>query len=200
MADAPRTQEETEVVLAMFSNGDGSKKKMPWSERVGMIEEFWPSVKRLDWDKAFRQDPGLMGRIINDIIKMEAAIPGRPGKRPNVSREETEKHLKRLTGEDYTLRSFHEAVGELREDRSIRHLARRFGMTRDHTWRLVSGKRVPTVDDMEIVARVFEKDPSYFLEYRLSYIIGFLYDKLERNPDITVLHHRRIRNASKVST
>lgn len=195
--EAPRTQEETDAVLAMFSNPDGSNRKMPWSERVKMIEEFWPSVKRLDWSRAFKQDPGLMGWIINDIIKMEAAVPGRPGKRPNVSREETEKHLKRLTGQDYTVRPFGDALNELRGDRSIRHLARNFGMTRDHTWRLLTGKRVPTTDDMETIAAVFEKDPSYFLEYRLSYIIGFLYDKLENNPEITVLHHRRIKNASR---
>jgi transcriptional regulator with XRE-family HTH domain len=197
MTDAPRTPEETAEVLAIFSNPDGSKIKMPWNERVKKIEEFWPSVKRLDWNEVFRQDPTVMGRIINDIIKMEAAVPGRPGKRPNVSREETERHLRRLTGEDYTTLPFAEALDELRGDRSVRHLMRILGMSRDHTWRLLVGKKVPTTDDMEIVAEAFEKDPSYFLEYRLAYIVGFIYDRLEQHEDATVLHYRRIKNAAK---
>ncbi len=193
----PRTSEETQAVLLMFANSDGSKKKMPWNERVKVIEEFWPSVKRLDWAEVFRQDPTVMGRILNDIIKMEAAVPGRPGKRPNVSREETEKHLKRLTGEDYTTKPFDEALNDLKGDRSIRHLMRVLGMSRDHTWRLLVGKKVPTTEDMEAVAEAFGKDPSYFLEYRLAYIVGFIYDRLEHNEDMTVLHYRRIKNAAK---
>lgn len=204
MSTAPRTREETTEILALFKTADGAK-KMPWAERVKMIEDYWPSVKRLDWDKAFRQDPTLLGRILNDIIKMEAATPGQPGKRPNVSREETEKHLRRLTGEDYTIHPFNEALRYLRKDKwgndkSVRHLARKFGMNRDYTWRLLTGKRVPTVDDMERVAAAFDKHPSYFVEYRVAYLVGFLYDRMTANPEASVLQYRRVNQAAQGDT
>lgn len=197
MSHAPRTREETAEILALFRAADGDGKKMPWAERVKMIERFWPSTKRLDWAKAFRQDPPLMGRILNDMIKMEAATPGQPGKRPNVSRAETEKHLRRLTGEDYTIHSFPEAVGFLRRGRSVRHLARKFDMPRDHTWKLLTGKKVPSVDDMEKVAAAFDKHPSYFVEYRVAFLVGYVYDQMTVNPEASVLHYRRVMEAAR---
>ena len=44
----------------------------------------------------------------------------------------------------------------------------------------LTGSRTPSFQSMEIIAAAFSKDPSFFLEYRVGYILSvvskFLYD------------------------
>lgn len=170
--------------------------KMPWDKRVDQIKTTFPSVTNLDWRKVFQEDITILGNIINDIMRIDLAEPGKPGKRPNVDPLKASIRLRELQGDDYTMLGFTDSFKILAKNLSIRGLAAKTGLDRNVIVRLQKGG-APTAKEMEAVARGFKKDPGFFLEYRLSYLFGILYRKLEVNPEATVGFYRKIKGLAK---
>lgn len=169
-----------------------SKRKANWIERSALIHQHFPSVDRLDWRKAFDMDPQFMGQIVNDIIKSEIAIPGKPGKRPGVDPTEAHVRYRELANDDYTVSPFPEAFRALSGNRSIRHLAATLGINRNLVYNIQTKDYIPPTDVIAQVARGFRKQPEYFLEFRIAAILGFFNDYLHANPDTSMLLMRRI--------
>lgn len=191
----PLTQEHEEALAFFDDLNEGPR--VPWPERKKMIVRFFPSVERLDWAEAFRQDPALMGRIINDILKLDAAEPGKPGKRPGLDQRDAESRLSAMFEGRYSEQPFAQAFRGIAGDRSIRHIANNTGLNRNTVHRLLNGEQVPDEYEIEAIAKAFNVEPSFFAEYRLAYVIGFLYSKLSQNPDATILFFKKLRNALK---
>lgn len=168
-----------------------SEEKMPWTKRVELIKQQFPSTVRLDWNEVFRQDPAVLGRIINDILKADQAEPGRPGKRPALDVAAAEERWRQMSGEDYTMLPFDRAFTILKGDRSIRHVAHKVGLDKTLVWGLLNGDKRPNPEIMEKVAAGFKKHPSYFLEYRIDYILGVLFHKLQSSPESTVVFFKK---------
>lgn len=148
--------------------------KMPWEKRQAMIEALFPSIQNLDLLQVFRQDPAVMGKIVNDIIKHDQAEPGRPGKRPSLNVKAAEDSLRRYQGEDYNILPFQEAFRKLKGTRSIRHMAHTCDLTSTMVQRLLDGRAEPSIEIMEKVAKGTKKRPSYFQEYRMAFILASL--------------------------
>jgi len=172
---------------------EANEKKISWEERRALIHKQFPSTTKLDWYKVFEQDPSIMGKILNDILKIDLAEPGKPGKRPALDAKAAEQKLRQYDGSDYTILSFPEAFRILSGNRSIRHIASKTGLDRNMVYRLLRGEVEPTSDTIEIVAVAFNKHPSYFLEYRMGYIFGVLFNKLESIPESTITFYRKIK-------
>lgn len=171
-----------------------SERKVPWDERIQVIKKRFPAIDRLNWDAAFKADPTLFGRVINDILKVDAAEPGKPGKRPAIDPKDAEQRLNRLMGEDYTSLSFTDAFNLMVGNRSIRAIAAKTNLNRNVIFDLKQGGR-PSVNTMEKVAKAFGKKPSFFCEYRLTYITAVLYQRLDSNPESTINLYRKVRFA-----
>lgn len=186
---------EHEEAIAFFDEINRGP-KVPWSERRKLISEWFPSVDRLNWEEVFRQDPALMGRIINDILKLDAAEPGKPGKRPGLEQHDAELRYNNLFG-NYSGLPFDQAFRYVAGDRSIRHIASRTGLNRNTVHRLLNGDQQPDHFEIEAIAEAFGVEPAYFAEYRLYYIIGFIFDRLESNPDASVLFFKKVREARR---
>lgn len=169
-----------------------SGRKVKWDERVELIKKEFPSVVNLDWGKVFSADPGVMGRLVNDILKVDLADPGRPGKRPSIEEGAASNRLRQLQGDDYTVLPFCDAFRILAGERSSRGLANRLDTSHTVVNRLLRGLDSPSASIMEKAAKIFKKDPSYFVEYRLLYVIGIMYRKLETNPEATVGFYKKI--------
>lgn len=167
-------------------------RKVKWDERVALIKKEFPAVVNLDWGKVFSADPGVMGRLVNDILKVDLADPGRPGKRPSIEQNAASDRLRQLQGDDYTVLPFHDAFRILANGRSTRGLAMKLETSHTAVNRLIRGIDSPTAAVMERAAKIFKKDPSYFVEYRLLYVIGVMYRKLETNPEATVGFYKKI--------
>lgn len=166
-------------------------KKNP-KERQRLITEQFPSVRDLDWGKAFDNDIDLFGRIIRDILKVEQPQSGRPGPRLALDYDDGIKRLNQIMGEDYTTEPFVLAFERLVGNRSIRQLASKTGLDRNTVFRLLKGKRYPDPYLMETIAKAFSKHPSYFLEYRLHFISGALEGKMKTAPESTINIYRKI--------
>lgn len=166
--------------------------KVPWEERAEKIKERFPSVDQLDWEKALEQDMDLFARILRDILKMEQAVPGRPGPRPSLDVATATRRMEQLYGRDFTIRPFPEALRILAGDRSVRHLARKVKLDRNYVYRLLTGAVEPDGYAMRMCAEAFGKHPSYFLEWRILYIIQAIVRRLEWSPESTISTFRRM--------
>jgi transcriptional regulator with XRE-family HTH domain len=171
-------------------------------ERRRLIAEKFPSTQTLNWERAFSNNIELLGRILQDILKVDVAPTGRPGPRPSLDRTTAEPELERLLGKDpsahpYTILPFPEAFRLLVKGRSIRHLENKLGVSKSQLHRWLAGAVVPTSDQMERVAMVFEKHPSYFPEYRAARIAGIVGDQLANDPDASIRIYERISQAVK---
>lgn len=167
--------------------------KMPWDERARRISKTFPSTVNLDYDKVFRIDPAVMGRVIADMQKMEAQSTGRPGKRPAVSKEDAALYLTQYENNDYTIHKFSEAFKFLKGTKSIRGMAAKCGLTATMVQRLLDGKADPTAEVMEQIARAFKKHPSFFVEYRVQYVVGMMAMRMEAIPESSIVPYLKLR-------
>lgn len=168
------------------------KGKMPWNERAQIIKGMFPSTVNLDWYRVFVQDPTITGRVISDIIKLQQAGTGKPGKRPALGRPDAENFYRQFENDDYSLLEFKDAFKVLMGDRSIRHMARKCEISNSMVQRILSGDQVASVDIMTKVAKAFKKKPSYFLDYRILYIIGMLSEQLTNAPEASIVQYNKL--------
>lgn len=169
-----------------------TRERAPWDVRATRIRQRFPSVHELDWNGAFTRDLDLFARVLRDILKLEQAQPGRPGPRPSLDVKDATRRMQQFLGRDYSIEPFPEAFRILGADRSIRHLAAKTGLNRNTIYRFLAGVQVPDAFEMEQVAGAFGKHPSYFLEYRILYIISALVSRLEWSPETTVGLYREL--------
>lgn len=160
--------------------------KVPWEERAEHIRDRFPSVDKLDWTAALDRDQDLFARIIRDILKLEQAVPGRPGPRPSLDVYPATRRMMQLFGKDFALLPFAQALKALAGDRSMRHLSNKTTLDKSHLNRLLLGQREPDGYDMRMCAQAFGKHPSYFVEWRLLYIIAAVTRRLEWSPETSV--------------
>lgn len=167
------------------------KKRVSWTERVALIEKQFPDSIRLDWHEAFK-DIELFGRIWRDIAKVDPDAPGRSGPRPALDKRQAMERYRQLSGADFTEYPFHEAFQILRREKSVRVLSEMTTIDRNMIGKLLSGTRHPEIWMIEQVAKAFKKKPSYFLEYRVAYILGAMGERITSNPEMSVDLYRKI--------
>jgi transcriptional regulator with XRE-family HTH domain len=166
-------------------------KRIPWAERVRLVHEHFPSTVSLDWRKALSV-PETLPMILRDILRLEQADPGRSGPRPGPDYEEGLKTLRRITGEDYSTLPFHEAFGVLARGHSERHLAHKTNLSCSALRRYLTGQRQPGMAEMARIAKAFGKEPWYFTEYRLDFVITSIGHKLATAPEATIVLYRKL--------
>lgn len=157
--------------------------KKPWKERCSLIEAAFPSVSTLEWRKVFDSDPSIAGKIINDIIRIDMAEPGRLGKRPAIKLSDASLRLRQMQSDDFSVKPFREAFIVLKGNRSIRHVSANVDIDKMTVHRLLNGKSEPTMEQIEKIAKGFKRHPSYFVEYRIAYVLGVLYERMKSSPE-----------------
>lgn len=166
--------------------------KVPWEERAERIKEQFPTVDKLDWTAALEYDQDLFARILRDILKLEQAVSGRPGPRPSLDMKPAIRRMQQLWGKDFALLPFPQALKALAGNRSMRHLSNKTTLDKSHLNRLLLGQRQPDGYDMRMCAQAFGKHPSYFLEWRLLYIVAAIVRRLEWSPETSVGIFRKL--------
>lgn len=171
--------------------------KQPWSERLQKINKMFPSTASLDWYEVFSKDPAVMGRFFSDMVKAEVAPAGRPGKRPSVEPNIAAERYRRYSGDDHTMLPFDQAFKNLKGFESIRVAAERVGLSKSVVHRLLDGSVEPNVDMLEKVAAGYGKHPSYFIEYRVGYVVGMLMNYLEWSPESSVVLYNQLKGRNE---
>lgn len=179
--------------LGVFLELNTRELKLPWQDRVKIIEEIFPSFRQLDWRRAFDQDINLWGAVIREILKDEQREPGRSGPRPNLVRDPAIAKLREYRGDDYSESPFPIALRQLARNGSVRSISRKTGLAPTFVYRLMMGERSIDMVTLERVAAAYKKDPGYFLEYRVGFVLAALGDRLTHAPETSVGLYRRLR-------
>lgn len=172
-----------------------TKKKTSWSERKKLLEQHFPESVTTDFRRLFSQDVNLMGKLVNDLLKADPSDSNRPGKRPSLTNKEASERFQKVFGNDYTMLPFTEAFNILKGNKSIRHLARNTGLDKSTILDLLHGNVEVRMDHIEKVANGLNKHPSYFVEYRVGYILGVLSEKLYEAPESSVVVYKKLKNS-----
>ena len=170
----------------------GDKLDEDWEEKVATIARLYPKSVMLDWKQVFSQDPAILGRIINDVIKLDQRRVGRPGKRPSLAPNLTAQKLKELQSEDHTNLPFNQALRILANGCTIREIHQKLNISRSHLYNVFEQKTTPSLEVIKQAAQAFGKHPSYFLEYRVAYIVGLLQNKLVNSPESSVVFYKKL--------
>lgn len=159
-----------------------------------MILSQFGSVERLSWRKAFSSDIDLFGRLVKDILKLDQAQPGRPGPRPALDYDQGVARLRQYMGQDYAIEPFRPAFKHLANGRSIRALARKTGLSKNHIHRLTTGEMEPDVFSMGEIAKAFSKNPSYFMEWRAMWLANAIVNRVMENPEASITLYRKMKD------
>lgn len=162
---------------------------------LAKIREQFPSIDHLDWVEAFRRDGELYGNIWHDILKQDQAQDGRPGPRPALSRGLAETRFAQLNDEDFSMEEFPAALKSLGGNASVRQLASKTGLDRNLIYRLQTGEKSPDNYEMEVIATSFGRRPSFFLEYRIGYVLAMIHEHMLKYPESSVGPYRKVRDA-----
>lgn len=170
-----------------------AKKKIPWQERYLIIKEQFPSIDRLNWAEAFK-NVDLFGRVLRDILRIDQSLDSRtgPGPRPVLDEKRARERLRQLLGQDFSYSPFGETFDVMTAGRSMRGMAAKTGLSVKMIFQLKHGEREPDLYIMEQIAKAFNKDPSYFVEYRTAFIISALCDQMDKSPETTVDLYKKL--------
>jgi len=166
--------------------------KQTWDERFEIIAKEFPDTRNFNWESAVFNDTDLFTSLLGDVIR-SGRTSKRPGKRPALSRKEAEGRLNQLAAEDHSELEFQDAFRVMCGKRSIRHIANKTGLDRNMVHGLMTGKKYPTFALMEQIADAFDRDPSFFLEYRIGYILSRMNTFLFRSPDTASLWYKKFK-------
>ncbi len=180
--------------LAAFENPKGGK-KLSWDTRKKLIKSQFPAVDSLNWEAAFRADVGLLGLIIKDVLKSDQSSLGRPGPRPTLDPKRSVERYNQFIGDDYSLLPMDETLSNLKGKTSLRGLAAKTGLDYNKIYRLLNGTDAPDVASMQDIARAYGKHPSFFLEYRILFILGAIEQNLIESPESSVSAYIKLKNA-----
>lgn len=134
-----------------------------------------------------------MGKLVNDILKADPADANRPGKRPSLDTKEASERFRKVFGGDFTMEPFDEAFRVLTQGKSIRHIARNVNLDKSMVHSLLRGDIEPRMDIIETIAAGLRKHPSYFVEYRVGYILGIMQEKFYSNPETSVVFYKKLK-------
>ena len=174
------------------------QKRIPWNERAAVIKKEYPMSASLDWNAVFTDDPAILGLLINDILKLDQSRIGKPGKRPSLTESSTADKLRKIQDVDYTDKPFVESFKALCGDRSIRAVASKTNLDKSYVHRLSTGSAVPNLETLKAIAESFGKHPSYFLEYRITYVLDDLKGRLEKAPESSIVFYKKILGKEKI--
>lgn len=203
---------ERDDILDVFRsiNGTPTYRRPSEAERRKLISKYFPSVDRPieellatgDWRDDY--DVDVFGRILGTLLQADAREPGARGRFAPLERDTAIARLRQIMGGgEHTSLPFGEALQLLSGWQpgnngsspagaiALRALARKTSISKSRLHRLLHGDDEPTADECACAAAGFGKHPSYFVEWRVQYIVGCLTDRLRLMPEASIDFYRQ---------
>jgi len=167
---------------------------LSWDEKRKRIEDEHPEALEISWSGVMREDPDVFARILGDVIRSSGGS-SRPGKRPTLDRGEASAVLLKLLGEDFSEYSFRETFRIMIGKDSMRKVAERTGLALSFVHKLLKSDAQPSYETMSKIAVAYEKEPSFFLEYRIGFVLSIIEDFLTSSPETATSYFQKMRRA-----
>ena len=171
-------------------------RRQAWEENYKKIKKQYPSVDQISWSDAVGRDIDAFASVLGDVIKAEGKR-SRPGKRPSLSRSQAEEEFAKLSGANYSEVEFTQAFKALTRGRSVRGIANKVGISPSAVYKLQQGAS-PSFEQMEKIAAAYKKDPHYFLEYRVAYVLLVIESFLMDSPETATVWYSKLRSHKKL--
>jgi transcriptional regulator with XRE-family HTH domain len=165
-------------------------KKTSWDKRYEKIKSIYPNIDVINWANIVEHDD-IFVKMLGDVLKSERKV-STPGKRPGLSRSDGLEKLDKILDRDYSVMEFEKAFKALAGNRSVRSLNIKTGLSKSHIQRLLTGQDSPSVEAIEKIAYSFNKNPSYFLEYRIYTVLSAFNYLLIKNPEIATSWYKKM--------
>lgn len=153
------------------------------SKKYEEITASFPGIQDLNWNNAISSDEEIFVRLLGDVIK-SGGRGSKPGKRPTLDRAAAEEQFAQLAAADFSEMPFTDAFRALCGKRSVRHVASLTDLSKTGVQDLMTGRSQPSFNTIEKIAKGFKKHPSYFLEYRIGFVVAALAQFLENEPEV----------------
>jgi transcriptional regulator with XRE-family HTH domain len=135
-----------------------------------------PELNEINWSEVINKNPDVLEGIVGDVVKVD-------GKRRKVSRQDGTRRLNQVYEQDFSERPFQDSFRIICGKDSLRTTAAKTGISYSHVFHLKSGNATPTIEMMENIAIAYNREPSYFLEYRIHFVLASMTDFLMKNPE-----------------
>lgn len=146
---------------------------------------------------------GAMGKIVYDIYdevkSAEERNAGlrRIGRRPGRSAVPLDEVMAVVLPTEFTNDPLPLALSRLIVGKSQRQFARRVPITQSHLCRLLSGERVPNLEQLERLAEAAGVQPWYFMEWRAQYISTLMGEVMAQSPHLSITALRVMRDGRR---
>ena len=151
-------------------------KKQELQEKIVSLKEDIPQLQNINWSEVINKNPDVLEGIVGGIVKSD-------GKRRRVSRKDGTRRLNQVYSQDFSERPFSESFTIICGKDSLRTTATKTGISYSHVFQLKSGNAIPTIPMMESIAYAYNREPSYFLEYRIHFVLESMSEFLTKNPE-----------------
>lgn len=168
-----------------------NKKRVPWQDRLKLIDQEFPSARNADWNVILR-DTDVFGRILRDILKIDQLEPGRAGPRPNLDYERGIQSWRELSGQDYCEHPFPQAFRWLTRNDSYAKISRKTHISKTRLFKLAHAEVAPSIDDLRDIASAYGKKPPYFAEYRAEFIMALIAARLREETEMTITLYTKL--------
>jgi hypothetical protein len=164
-----------------------SKKKELHEKIISLKEKKFPQLQEIDWSEVLRKNPDVLENIVGDIVKVEGA-------RRKVERSKATRRISAIYNIDHSEREFKESFSILTGSESLRKTASKIDVSPAYVHNLKLGKAQPTLEIMEAIAYAYDRHPSFFLEYRIHYVLESISSFLVKNPETATAWFSKVTN------
>lgn len=163
-----------------------------WPARFQRISTSYPTVTDPRFDQHLSQ-PGFMGLILRDILRLH--VPSTHGGpiRTTPDVEVGVLALREILGGAYNCDEFPKAINILTRGHSNTQIARKSGLSKSSIQRLRSGAVAPSPQEMERIARAYDREPEWFAAYRAHLLASLVAAEAHRNPERSAITVRKIK-------
>lgn len=145
-------------------------------------------MTNIDWAKILASDPQTFREIMGGISK-------KAYKNTDLTSRE---RYNQLVNDDFSELNFIETFNYLWGDKTIAQMTAKTGITQNVIYLIKRGKRPASMEDMEKIALAFNKDPSYFLEYRIGKVLESINSYLEQSPETATAWFTKVKQTKGI--
>lgn len=157
------------------------------------------------WIAFFNSPAGLtaLGKVLYDIydevMSAEERNAGirRIGRRPGRKAVPLDEVMGIVLPQEFTNDPLPVALGRLLRGRSQRQFAYKVPCSQSHLSRILSGERMPDLDQLERIAEAAGVRPWFFPEWRAQYVSGLVTEVLAENPHLSISALKTIRESRR---
>ncbi len=152
-------------------------KKQELHEKITNLKNDMPELQEINWSKLIGNNPEILETIVSGIVKVD-------GQHRKVANADRSRRINQMYSQEFSEKKFKDAFIILCGKDSLRITANKTNISYSHIFQLKSGNANPTIPMMESIASAYNRQPSYFLEYRIHFILESMSNFLSQNPEI----------------